>query len=166
MSRHSRNTGGWRHDLYHQVLPSNRETQITVLCSGTDLLWRSTRALDPQGLEVARSSLAHLKRRSKAIEDGQPNKLSTLPYCSSSQHSSIIVCRWSYTKWQPWLGFLRKIQKINFPENEWIKKIMVPSESVPQELSNEWSRQYVSTILNFLGNFYVPPLATEVTISP
>jgi hypothetical protein len=32
---------------------------------------------------------------------------------------------------------------------------MVPSESAPQELSNEWSCQYVSTILNILGNFCV-----------
>jgi hypothetical protein len=42
---------------------------------------------------------------------------------------------------------------------------MVPSESDPQELSNEWSCLYVSTILNVLGNFCVPPLVTEVTIS-
>jgi hypothetical protein len=28
-------------------------------------------------------------------------------------------------------------------------KNSVPSESAPQELSNEWSRQYVLTILNF-----------------
>jgi hypothetical protein len=33
---------------------------------------------------------------------------------------------------------------------------MAPSESAPQELSNEWSCQYVLTILNFLGNFSVP----------
>jgi hypothetical protein len=45
-------------------------------------------------------------------------------------------------------------------------KVIVPSESDPQELSNEWSCQYVSTILNLLGNFCVPHLATEVTISP
>jgi hypothetical protein len=36
---------------------------------------------------------------------------------------------------------------------------------VPQELSNEWSCQYASTILNLFGNFYVLPLVTEVTIS-
>jgi hypothetical protein len=35
---------------------------------------------------------------------------------------------------------------------------MVPSESALQELSNEWSCQYVSTILNFLGNFLCPTL--------
>jgi hypothetical protein len=29
----------------------------------------------------------------------------------------------------------------------------------------EWSCQYISTILNFLGNFCVLPLVTEVTIS-
>jgi hypothetical protein len=41
------------------------------------------------------------------------------------------------------------------------ENLMVPSESAPQELSNEWSCQYVSTILNFLGNFCVPhPAAT------
>jgi hypothetical protein len=37
---------------------------------------------------------------------------------------------------------------------------MVPSESAPQELSNEWSCQYVLTILTFFGNFCVPPLVT------
>jgi hypothetical protein len=37
---------------------------------------------------------------------------------------------------------------------------MVPSESAPQELSNEWSCQYVSTTLIFLGNFCVPPVVT------
>jgi hypothetical protein len=47
-----------------------------------------------------------------------------------------------------------------------IEKLMVPSESAPQELSNEWSCQYVSTILNFSGNFCVLPLVTEVAISP
>jgi hypothetical protein len=30
-----------------------------------------------------------------------------------------------------------------------------------QELSNEWSCQYVSTILNILGNFCFPALVTE-----
>jgi hypothetical protein len=43
---------------------------------------------------------------------------------------------------------------------------MVPSGSAPQELSNEWSCQYVSTILNVWGNYCVAPLATEITISP
>jgi hypothetical protein len=43
---------------------------------------------------------------------------------------------------------------------------MVPSESAPQELSNEWSCQQVSTILNLLGNFCVLPLVREITISP
>jgi hypothetical protein len=47
-----------------------------------------------------------------------------------------------------------------------IEKLMVPSESAPRDLSNEWSCQYVSTILYFWGNFCVPPLMTEVTISP
>jgi hypothetical protein len=37
------------------------------------------------------------------------------------------------------------------------KKLMVPSESAPQELSNEWSCQYVSTIINILCNFCVLP---------
>jgi hypothetical protein len=46
------------------------------------------------------------------------------------------------------------------------KKLMVPSESAPQELSNEWSCQYFSIILNLLGNFCVPPLVTELAISP
>jgi hypothetical protein len=63
---------------------------------------------------------------------------------------------------------LRKIQKMHFlpkwyhrkvllfekhsengwnSENGWIEKLMVPSESAAQQLSNEWSRWYVSTIL-------------------
>jgi hypothetical protein len=50
-------------------------------------------------------------------------------------------------------------------ENDWIEEIMVPSEGAPEELSNEWSRQYVLTILNFWGNFCVPSLETEVTVS-
>jgi hypothetical protein len=44
-----------------------------------------------------------------------------------------------------------------FPGNARIKKLMVPSESASQELSNEWSCQYILT---------VPSLVTEVTISP
>jgi hypothetical protein len=43
---------------------------------------------------------------------------------------------------------------------------MIPSESAPQELSNEWSCRYVLTILNLLGNFCVPLLVTGVTFSP
>jgi hypothetical protein len=35
---------------------------------------------------------------------------------------------------------------------------MVPSESAPQELSNEWSCREVSTIINVLGNFCVRTL--------
>jgi hypothetical protein len=62
---------------------------------------------------------------------------------------------------------LEKIQKMHFPVKWLNRKLMVPSEiSVPQELSNEWSCQYVSIILNFFGNFSVQPLVTEVTISP
>jgi hypothetical protein len=38
---------------------------------------------------------------------------------------------------------------------------MVPSESAPQELSNEWSSQYVSKICGQC----VLPLVTEVAIS-
>jgi hypothetical protein len=38
------------------------------------------------------------------------------------------------------------------------KKLMVPSESTPQELSNEWSCQYVPTILNFFGQVLCPAL--------
>jgi hypothetical protein len=34
---------------------------------------------------------------------------------------------------------------------------MVTSESAPLELSNEWSCQYVLTVLNFGGNFGVLP---------
>jgi hypothetical protein len=51
-----------------------------------------------------------------------------------------------------------------FPENGWFEKLMVLSESALQELSDEWSCQYVSAILNCLGNFCVPLLVTEVTI--
>jgi hypothetical protein len=38
-------------------------------------------------------------------------------------------------------SFLRKIQKVLL-----IEKLIVPLESAPQELSNEWSCQYVSTL--------------------
>jgi hypothetical protein len=55
-------------------------------------------------------------------------------------------------------GFLREIQKIYL--------FLVPSESAPRELSNEWSCQYVSTIVNVLGNFCVLPFVMEVNISP
>jgi hypothetical protein len=47
--------------------------------------------------------------------------------------------------WQVYLfkddwGFWRKIQKMHFsPENCWIGKLMVASESAHRELSNEWS---------------------------
>jgi hypothetical protein len=47
-----------------------------------------------------------------------------------------------------------------------IEKLLIPSESAPQELYSEWSCQYVSTVLNILADFCVPPLVTEVTISP
>jgi hypothetical protein len=39
-------------------------------------------------------------------------------------------------------------------------------DSTSQEPSNEWLCQYFLTILYFLGNFCIPPLVTEVTISP
>jgi hypothetical protein len=61
---------------------------------------------------------------------------------------------------------MKEIQKMHSAKNGWIKILMGPSESVPREFSNEWSCQYVSTISNFLGNFCVPPLVTDVTISP
>jgi hypothetical protein len=40
---------------------------------------------------------------------------------------------------------------------------MIPSESASQELSNEWLG---FDNLDLLGNFCVPPLVTEFTISP
>jgi hypothetical protein len=43
------------------------------------------------------------------------------------------------------------------PENVSIEKLVVPLESAPQELSNEWLCQYVLTILRFWGNFFVRP---------
>jgi hypothetical protein len=40
-------------------------------------------------------------------------------------------------------------------------ELMVPSESAPQVLSNEWSVcLYVLTISDFFGNFCIPPLVT------
>jgi hypothetical protein len=56
-------------------------------------------------------------------------------------------------------------------ENEFIPRkwsnrqpmAMVPLESAPQELSNEWSCQYVSIIFNHLDKFCVPLLVREVT---
>jgi hypothetical protein len=50
---------------------------------------------------------------------------------------------------------------MNFPLKWLNRKLMVASESVPQELSNEWSCQYVSTILNIFGNFCVLPSVTK-----
>jgi hypothetical protein len=38
---------------------------------------------------------------------------------------------------------------------------MIPSESAPQELSNEYVHMFRQA-LNVLGNFCVPPLVTEV----
>jgi hypothetical protein len=62
------------------------------------------------------------------------------------------------THFKDW-GFLRKFQKMHFPnENDWIKKLMVPSESAPQELSNEWPCRYVS--FNFIRQFLCPALVT------
>jgi hypothetical protein len=61
------------------------------------------------------------------------------------------------------LRFFEKNSEKTFPRKQ--LKQMVPSESAPQELSKEWSCQYISTILHFLSNFCVPPLVTEVTIS-
>jgi hypothetical protein len=63
---------------------------------------------------------------------------------------------------------LRKNQKIHFPKKwlKWKTTSMVQSESAPQELSNEWSCQYDSTILIFWGDFCVPFVTlTEVTIT-
>jgi hypothetical protein len=47
---------------------------------------------------------------------------------------------------------LRTNSEIAFPR-KFIEKPMVPSESAPQELSNEWSCQQVSKILNCFGEF-------------
>jgi hypothetical protein len=60
-----------------------------------------------------------------------------------------------------WLRFLEKNS-----ENEFFtQKLIVPSESALQELSNEWSCQCGSPIVKcFGGNFCVLPLVTEVTI--
>jgi hypothetical protein len=61
-------------------------------------------------------------------------------------------------------GFLRKIQKMHFPWKCLYRKTNVTSESAPRELSNEWCK-YVSSIINFGGNFCVPPLVKDGTIS-
>jgi hypothetical protein len=45
--------------------------------------------------------------------------------------------------------FWRKFQKMHFPLK------MNRIDSTPQELSNEWSCQYVTTILYFLGEISV-----------
>jgi hypothetical protein len=71
----------------------------------------------------------------------------------------ILSCFDCLTQFKDW-NFLRNIQKMHFPpENGWIEKLMIPSESAPPELSNEWSCQYVSAIS-------VSHPLTEVTISP
>jgi hypothetical protein len=49
-------------------------------------------------------------------------------------------------------SFLEKYRICIFPQK------MLSSESVPQELSDEWSCQYVLTILNFWGQFLCPVL--------
>jgi hypothetical protein len=51
--------------------------------------------------------------------------------------------------------FWKKFRKCISPKKWWIKKLMVPSESAPLELSNEWSCQYVVTNFSFLGSFCV-----------
>jgi hypothetical protein len=50
------------------------------------------------------------------------------------------------------------LQKMHFPLKMVVetKKVIVPSESAPHELSNEWSSQYVSTIFNVLGTVSHP----------
>jgi hypothetical protein len=53
--------------------------------------------------------------------------------------------------------FWEKFRKYISTQNGSFEKLMVTSESAPQELSNEWSCQYVSIILDVLGNFCVPP---------
>jgi hypothetical protein len=65
---------------------------------------------------------------------------------------------------------LNSIRKDRLFEREKNRKCIpapkvVPSESDPQEFSNEWSYQYVSTILYFWGNFCVLPLLKEVNMS-
>jgi hypothetical protein len=65
------------------------------------------------------------------------------------------------------MRFLEKFTENAFSPRKWVnqKTTLVPTESASQELSNEWSCQYVLTILNFLGNFCAPPLVTEATIT-
>jgi hypothetical protein len=46
---------------------------------------------------------------------------------------------------------------------------MVPSESAPQELSNEWSGQFSmfrQSLKNILANFCVPPLVLNSEPKP
>jgi hypothetical protein len=54
--------------------------------------------------------------------------------------------------------FEKNSENAFFSQNGWIEKLMVPSESAPQELSNEWSCHNVSTILYFFGQFLCPAL--------
>jgi hypothetical protein len=56
-----------------------------------------------------------------------------------------------------WRKFRKWIPKMVESTNEWYHQ----KDSVPQELSNEWSCQYVSTILNVWGNFCVLPWHDE-----
>jgi hypothetical protein len=48
------------------------------------------------------------------------------------------------------------------PGNGCVRKLMAPSESTAQELSNEWSCQYLLTILNLFGDFCVPPIEVAI----
>jgi hypothetical protein len=49
-------------------------------------------------------------------------------------------------------GLLRKIQKIHFPENGWIEKLMVPSESAPKSIPMNGHSRYRHS-----EHFCVPP---------
>jgi hypothetical protein len=60
------------------------------------------------------------------------------------------------------LRFCEKNSENAFPPK--IEKQMVPSESAPQELSNEWSCHLGFDNLRFFGKFLCPAIITEVTI--
>jgi hypothetical protein len=66
-----------------------------------------------------------------------------------------------YIQFVSWEKFRKCI-----PQNRWIEKPMVPSICAHHELSNEWSCQYVLTILNSLGNSVLPLLVTARSHHP
>jgi hypothetical protein len=81
------------------------------------------------------------------------------------QYGVGVFGNWPLTMW--WgLHFFRKIQKMHFPENGWIEKL-INATIINSSRAFHWMVMLVGfDNLNFLDNFCVPPLVTEVAVSP